>query len=197
MQTGDYVFFTAKFACVINQKMQLYLGVCLKADLQDDVQVKKLSFHEVQDKIVEGSFESKLLPAIIQWQLQSGDASRNNTNYDDGADQWSPCEETGPGWKTPNCPLNPRWTVSKDDHSRIGFFVTSFSCSLLRWGQKKICFKYHCVGECNSKCPFCHSHEPMCKPLSAEFDMWFINTLAQWNWNVVGPVGKPNAKWMH
>jgi hypothetical protein len=66
MQTGDYVFFTAKFACVINQKMQLYLGVCLKADLQDDVQVKKLSFHEVQDKIVEGSFESKLLPAIIQ-----------------------------------------------------------------------------------------------------------------------------------
>jgi hypothetical protein len=60
------MFFHSKVCLCYQPKDATILGVCLKADLQDDVQVKKLSFHEVQDKIVEGSFESKLLPAIIQ-----------------------------------------------------------------------------------------------------------------------------------
>ncbi len=63
MQKGD-CFFAAKFTCLIDHKVQLYLGDCLGPTMHDNVSVMSLSFNDIQHKILEGTFELKLLPAV-------------------------------------------------------------------------------------------------------------------------------------
>jgi hypothetical protein len=48
-----------------------------------------LSFNDIQHKILEGTFELKLLPAVIHWQLQCNWSSSSNAmqNHDHADNQ--------------------------------------------------------------------------------------------------------------
>lgn len=189
LQAADR-FFATKFACLVDRKLQLHLGECLQAATQDEVSVTMLSFDEVQRKILEGTFESKVIPAVILRQLQGNDTGgtsdqrREKKRTNDGA-RFDQTEELG--HKKPNRALNPKWRLTKNDNRMIGFFVTSLARSPLRWGKtRKICLKWHCVGECHDNCAFGHSHDKMREPLSSEFDTWFASTMTAWQQNENG-----------
>lgn len=135
MQSADKLFAT-HFTCLIDHKVQLYVGDCLNARSPDDVSTTMLSFAEVQRKILEGTFESKLIPLVIHQQISCADTGghtisgrSNRPRHDSGN---GGCEERG--CKVPNHNLHTQWRVQKNDR-KIGLFVTRLAQLGPRWGQ--------------------------------------------------------------
>jgi hypothetical protein len=135
MQSADKLFAT-RFTCLIDHKVQLYLGDCLNAQSPDEVSTTMLSFAEVQCKVLEGMFESKLIPSVVHQQISHADTGGHMIS---GGSNRPRCDGGNGGHekrgrKVPNRNFRTQWRVQKNDRM-IGFFITRLAWSGPRWGQ--------------------------------------------------------------